>query len=84
MLEIGFAPLGAPFCMLVENGAVIPTYRTAFLRPGCDMAAGGGFVTGHLHLGFFYPYLLTCTGLLPISKQRSGTLLVRVPKRAHF
>jgi hypothetical protein len=48
------------------------------------MAAGGGFVTGHLHLGFFYPYLLTYTGLLPISKQRSGTLLVRVLKRAHF
>ena len=46
MLEIGFAPLGAPFCMPVENGAVIPTYRTAFLRPGCDMAAGGGLVTG--------------------------------------
>jgi len=32
--------------MLVENVAVIPTYRRIFLRPGCDMAASGGFVTG--------------------------------------
>jgi hypothetical protein len=30
----------------VENVAVIPTHRRIFLRPGRDMAAGGGFVTG--------------------------------------
>jgi hypothetical protein len=32
--------------MPVENVAVIPTYRRIFLLPGCDMAAGGGLVTG--------------------------------------
>ena len=63
--------------------AVIPTYRIAVLRPGCELAAGGVFVTGlfgrfptiYRYLVFFSLLLLTGRRLLPISSGQNGTPL---------